>query len=430
MYRIVYRIVSNRYRTLRILVMYLQLVTKYLSRLDNLITVSAPREELTNNGQLLRDSYRKFRAQQERLIETGESDENLLIEYEARVNRRLNDLANHLSQRNWINKDALSLPELPANEILLPDSFSLPPRPERFMEVPSILDQHEYLASPLIPPNLQTPFPQTQSFQQFKSEASYESKPKVNRDFRTPLISNRSSSSSSGRSSNKSEKLREVEMKKASEIARLKQEFLEEKLKIDLQLVEARAEAEVSQIESQESIGSPRSPTSIKRQSTVYRSRHSLPSEPITFSSHRTSLSPKPTSTNHNQNHMLPPESTTLHQFPPESNLHKSAHSQSKVLLPPESTLHKSAHPQSKVLPPESTLRQTAQPQQEVFPPESTRRKKFNHHSQLISQKVFHRNQPEIFVRQLKHLSQSIKVTHRQNLYQGKSNHVISLSTI
>ena len=63
---------------------HLSFINKYLSRLDHLISVRATREEILKTGRQLSDTFRKFAAQEELLIEAGATDGKLLEEYQER----------------------------------------------------------------------------------------------------------------------------------------------------------------------------------------------------------------------------------------------------------------------------------------------------------------------------------------------------------
>ena len=252
----------------------LSLINKYLSRLSHLISVWATREEILKTGRQLSDAFKKFAIQEELLIEAGATDEKLLEEYQYRVENRLNEMASHLSQRNWASRrETLSLPDLPDTQFALPNALSAPPSLNRFVTAPSFIDTIDPVSElpqtpPSIPSELETPFiPQViPEVKPFPPASQFESKPRPSqllsqyetyfRDIplkATSHHSHPSSTSSSGKTSSiKSDKLREVEMKEASDIAKLKQQFLEDKFKLDLQIIKSNAKLKKHQIENQE----------------------------------------------------------------------------------------------------------------------------------------------------------------------------------
>ncbi|XP_066916601.1 uncharacterized protein [Clytia hemisphaerica] len=249
----------------------LSFINKYLSRLDHLISVQATREEILKTGRQLSDTFRKFAAQEELLIEAGATDGKLLEEYQERVENRLDGMATHITQRNWANKrETLSLPDLPDTQFVLPVALSAPPSLSRFVTAPSFIDtidpSPEFHQTPPIPSHLETPLlPQETSAKPFSTASQLETKPRPSQLFPQyetlfrdiPLASSQHSSqssvSSSGKtSSTKSDKLRDVTMKKASEIAKLKHQFLEDKFKLDLQIIKSNAKLERDQIENEE----------------------------------------------------------------------------------------------------------------------------------------------------------------------------------
>eukprot|EP00111_Clytia_hemisphaerica_P011663 TCONS_00034277-protein len=162
----------------------LSFINKYLSRLDHLISVQATREEILKTGRQLSDTFRKFAAQEELLIEAGATDGKLLEEYQERVENRLDGMATHITQRNWANKrETLSLPDLPDTQIVLPVALSAPPSLSRFVTAPFFIDtidpSPEFHQTPPIPSHLETPLlPQETSAKPFSTSSQFETKPR------------------------------------------------------------------------------------------------------------------------------------------------------------------------------------------------------------------------------------------------------------